>query len=174
MDSLFNEPLLSVLLITAGLVLLFLELFIPSGGILGIVGTGGAVLGIYGFFHQEKPWIGIFFILVVVLFVIFSIRYWLGKVTHTDIMTPETSTGVDESRSTLLGQIGTTQTELRPAGAAMLGGKRVDVVSGGRFVAKGVRVKVMDISGNRVVVREVSDDIQADDIQAGDIQAGDV
>ncbi len=163
-NSLFNEPLLSVLLITAGLILLFLELFSPSGGILGIVGTGGAVLGIYGFFHQGHPWIGIFFILLVVTFVFFSIRYWLNMVTHKEMMTPEMSTGVDESKSTLLGQLGTTQTELRPAGAAVLGGKRVDVVSGGRFVAKGVRVKVVDISGNRVVVREIPDDSLSDDI----------
>lgn len=163
MDSLFNEPLLSVLLITAGLVLLFLELFIPSGGILGIVGTGGAALGIYGFFHQGHPAIGIGSILIVIAVVVASIRYWLGKVTHQDVMTPETSTGVDESKSTLLGQLGTTQTELRPAGAAMLGGKRVDVVSDGHFVAKGIPVKVVDISGNRVVVREVSDDIHTVD-----------
>jgi membrane-bound serine protease (ClpP class) len=163
MESLFNEPLLSVLLITAGLVLLFLELFIPSGGILGILGTGGAVLGIYGFFHQGNPAIGIGSILVVALFIFFSIRYWLGKVTLKDVMTPQASTGVDESRKGLLGQIGITQTELRPAGAAMLGNRRVDVVSDGHFVARGVTVKVVDISGNRVVVREVSDDIQAGD-----------
>ncbi len=163
MERLFNEPLLSVLLITAGLVLLFLELFIPSGGILGIVGTGGAVLGIYGFFHQGSPWIGLGSILVVALFIFFSIRYWLGKVTHRDVMTPQTSTGVDETRSGLLGQIGTTQTELRPAGAALLGNRRVDVVSNGQFVAKGVTIKVVDISGNRVVVRQVSDDIQTAD-----------
>ncbi len=163
MDSLFNEPLLSVLLITAGLILLFLELFIPSGGILGIVGTFGAALGIYGFFHQGHPGIGIGSILVVVIFVFFSIRYWLGKVTHKGVMTPEMSTGVDESRSALLGRLGTAQTELRPAGAAMLGDRRVDVVSDGHFIAKGTPVKVVDISGNRVVVREVPDDILAGD-----------
>ncbi len=163
MDSLFNEPLLSVLLITAGLILLFLELFIPSGGILGIVGTSGAALGIYGFFYQGHPGIGIGSILVVVIFVFFSIRYWLGKVTHKGVMTPEMSTGVDESRSALLGRLGTAQTELRPAGAAMLGDRRVDVVSDGHFIAKGTPVKVVDISGNRVVVREVPDDILAGD-----------
>lgn len=166
METLFNEPLLSVLLITAGLVLLFLELFIPSGGILGIVGTGGAALGIYGFFHQGRPGIGIGAIFVVVAFIIFSIRYWLGKVTLKDAMTPQTSTGVDESRHSLLGQTGTTQTELRPAGAALFDGKRVDVVSDGHFIPREATVKVVDISGNRVVVRQVSDDIQkTDDIE---------
>lgn len=158
MDSLLNEPLLSVLLIAGGLVLLFLELFIPSGGILGIVGTFGAALGIYGFFYQERPALGIGSILVVVIFIVVSIRYWLGKVTHTEVMTPEMSTGVDESSKLLLGSLGTTQTELRPAGAALLGDKRVNVVSDGHFIAKGRPVKVVDVSGNRVVVREVRDD----------------
>ena len=158
MDSLFNEPLLSVLLIALGLVLLFLELFIPSGGILGIVGTFGAALGIYGFFHQGSPLLGIGSIFLVVIFIVGSIRYWLGKITHTGVMTPETSTSVDESSSSLLGCLGTTQTVLRPAGAALLGDRRVNVVSDGHFVAKGKPVKVVDVSGNRVVVREVPDD----------------
>lgn len=163
METLFNEPLLSVLLITAGLVLLFLELFIPSGGILGIVGTAGAALGIYGFFYQGRPGIGIGSIFVVIAFIVLSIRYWLGKVTLKDVMTPQSSTGVDESRHSLLGHIGTTQTELRPAGAAIFDGKRVDVVSDGHFIPRETTVKVVDISGNRVVVRQVSDDIQNKD-----------
>ncbi len=163
METVLEHPLLSVLLIAAGLALLFLELFIPSGGILGIVGTGSAVLGIYGFFHQGHPIIATFFIVATIAFIVFSIRYWLRKVSHTDAMTPEMSTGVDESKSDLLGQQGTTQTQLRPAGAAILDGKRVVVVSTGRFIAKGVPVRVVDISGNRVVVREISDDIQNND-----------
>ena len=163
METVLENELVSVLLIAAGLALLFLELFIPSGGILGIVGTGSAAFGIYGFFQQGHEIIGSVTIVAMILFIVFSIRYWLRIVSHTDAMTPEMSTGVDESRSDLLGHQGTTQTQLRPAGAAILDGKRVDVVSTGRFIAKGIPVRVVDISGNRVVVREISDDIQNND-----------
>jgi membrane-bound ClpP family serine protease len=39
----------------------------------------------------------------------------------------------------------------------------VNVVSDGNFIAKGTPIKVVDISGNRVVVREVPDDILTGD-----------
>ena len=43
---------------------------------------------------------------------------------------------------------------LRPAGMALIKGKKVDVVSVGDFVEKDRAVELVEISGNRVVVRE--------------------
>ena len=45
-------------------------------------------------------------------------------------------------------------TPLRPAGMALINGKKVDVVSIGDFIEKDCAVEVVEISGNRVVVRE--------------------
>ncbi|HLU48837.1 MAG TPA: hypothetical protein VK116_12165, partial [Planctomycetota bacterium] len=44
---------------------------------------------------------------------------------------------------------------LRPAGVAEIDGKRVDVVTSGRFIERDRRVRVVDTTGNRVVVREI-------------------
>jgi membrane-bound serine protease (ClpP class) len=44
---------------------------------------------------------------------------------------------------------------LRPAGVALVNGRRVDVVTEGGLIAAGARVKVVAIEGNRVVVRRV-------------------
>lgn len=52
----------------------------------------------------------------------------------------------------LLGQIGKTVTALRPAGAAMFGERRQDVVSKGEFINEHTSVKVVEVHGNRVVV----------------------
>jgi membrane-bound serine protease (ClpP class) len=44
---------------------------------------------------------------------------------------------------------------LRPAGIARFGDAFVDVISEGSYVAEGTRVQVIEIEGNRVVVKEV-------------------
>ncbi|HEV3029325.1 MAG TPA: NfeD family protein [Planctomycetota bacterium] len=55
----------------------------------------------------------------------------------------------------LLGKEGQAQTILRPAGIALIEGKKVDVVTAGENVEKGSRVKVTKVEGNRIVVRSV-------------------
>ena len=52
----------------------------------------------------------------------------------------------------LLGQNGKALTPLRPAGAAMIGTERVDVVTEGKFVDANTAIKVIHVEGSRVVV----------------------
>jgi membrane-bound ClpP family serine protease len=53
----------------------------------------------------------------------------------------------------LLNQIGVTTTPLVPAGKARFGGELVDVISDGEAVGRGQEVRVVDVSGNHVLVR---------------------
>ena len=55
----------------------------------------------------------------------------------------------------LLGAIGVAATPLRPAGKVQFGDQFVDVVAEGSYVVPGTRVQVIEIEGNRVVVKEV-------------------
>jgi len=55
----------------------------------------------------------------------------------------------------LLGAIGVAVTTLRPAGKAQFGDEFLDVVAEGDYVNPGSRVQVIEIEGNRVVVKEV-------------------
>ena len=81
----------------------------------------------------------------------------LKRVTFKGFMTPESSSSVDERVDGLLGHQGQTVTPLRPAGMALINGKKVDVVSVGDFIERDCVVEVVEISGNRVVVRENPD-----------------
>lgn len=54
-----------------------------------------------------------------------------------------------------VGDWGVADCPLRPAGKARFGEHYVDVVTDGLFVDKGRTVRVLDVSGNRVLVREV-------------------
>jgi membrane-bound serine protease (ClpP class) len=55
----------------------------------------------------------------------------------------------------LVGKQGIAMTVLRPAGKAQIGDEFVDVVSDGPFISVGRKIEVVDVSGNRVIVREM-------------------
>jgi membrane-bound serine protease (ClpP class) len=57
-------------------------------------------------------------------------------------------------RHSLVGQRGEAVSMLRPAGKARIGERFVDVVSEGPFIRQGSTVEVIEVAGNRVVVRE--------------------
>ncbi|MDA1049572.1 MAG: peptidase [Planctomycetota bacterium] len=56
-----------------------------------------------------------------------------------------------------IGDWGVAESPLRPAGKAIFGDAYLDVVADGSFVDKGTQVRVIQISGNRIVVREIED-----------------
>ena len=58
----------------------------------------------------------------------------------------------------LVGKMGKTVTDLRPAGTAWIEGRPVDVVAEGVFLKKGEMVRVIAVEGMRVVVRRVEDE----------------
>jgi len=59
------------------------------------------------------------------------------------------------SDESIVGAEGVTVTPLRPAGAAMIHGKRVDVVTDGVYIGEGQRVRVREVHGSRIVVDPV-------------------
>ena len=58
-------------------------------------------------------------------------------------------------KSRFLGAIGVCATDLRPAGTITVEGEPVDVVTEGSFVKKGDIVKVINVDGSRVLVRQI-------------------
>ncbi|MHC4917482.1 MAG: NfeD family protein, partial [Planctomycetota bacterium] len=58
-----------------------------------------------------------------------------------------------ENTASLLGMTGTAHTKLRPGGSARIGEKLLDVVSDGEFLEEGTPLKIVSVSGNRIVVR---------------------
>jgi membrane-bound serine protease (ClpP class) len=55
--------------------------------------------------------------------------------------------------TTLLGALGTTITDLHPAGAAEIAGARIDVVAESGFLPSGTPIEVVSDEGYRRVVR---------------------
>ncbi len=68
------------------------------------------------------------------------------------------TTATEERRSSpLVGRVGVTLTELRPAGRVEVDGEPYDVVSSGGFHEVGVRVEVIEARGNRIVVQPLEE-----------------
>ncbi|MGR3296494.1 MAG: NfeD family protein, partial [Candidatus Bathyanammoxibius sp.] len=59
------------------------------------------------------------------------------------------------SREDLIGKRGYALSTLRPAGRADFGGEVLDVVTQGEFIATNQAVEVVEIRGNRVVVKPI-------------------
>jgi membrane-bound serine protease (ClpP class) len=155
METLITEPFYSALFVGLGLVLVLLEVFVPSGGLLGLLSLGSLGLGVYGFFQQGEVLLAISGIVLSVGFIFAVLKFGLKRISFSGVLGPQVSSSVQEGLAALVGKDGVTLTPLRPAGMARIDGKKVDVVTTGGFIEKDCRVRVLEASGNRVVVGEI-------------------
>jgi membrane-bound ClpP family serine protease len=171
---------LSILLFILGLVLIALEVFvIPGFGVTGISGILLVIasLGLMAYGHWPRTtedWGGMGKTLAPIgmsmgaaVCLAFLLARYLphipganrlflkpeGQTEEGEDIPPVASAGPD--LSPLLGVIGVAVSPLRPAGKMQIGDDFVDVVAEGGYIAPGTRVQVIEIEGNRVVVKEV-------------------
>jgi membrane-bound ClpP family serine protease len=170
---------LAVLLFLLGLVLLAIEIFIlPGFGVCGISGIllviGSLGLVAYGHWPQDSTeWgalmrklapFGIVLMSSVVLAILLG--KYLPSIPYVNrlLLKPQTEEGDvgaqtpdphRESMAALLGAIGVAATPLRPAGKVQFGEQYIDVVAEGSYIVPGTRVQVIEIEGNRIVVKAV-------------------
>jgi membrane-bound ClpP family serine protease len=174
--------MLAVLLFVLGLILIALEIFVlPGFGVTGISGILLVVVSLGLVTLEKKPettqeWLnfgktlttfglGLLGAVAAALLLAWYLphipyanRLMLKPPTEEDeIPDPDAApaVGVSPALAALLGAIGVAVTPLRPAGMARFGEEFVDVVAEGSFVPAGNRVQVIEIEGNRVVVKEV-------------------
>ena len=171
----------AVLLVGVGLVLLALEIFVIPGfgisGTLGLLATGGGIfLALVGNLSQATT--GTFLTAGgtlggAVLLVVgggAALIHWLPDSKHLahmvlhDSVERQTRLPKDGYRAwqkdeapsdgaSLEGHTGTALTDLHPAGAASIDGRRVDVVTRGEYLDKGTAIEVIEDSGYRKVVQ---------------------
>jgi membrane-bound serine protease (ClpP class) len=147
--------LLIVALMACGMILLIAEVaIIPGFGLAGISAAalivGGAA---FAWSRFGATWgMGSLLLSGAATFAILKIapRTRAGKAL---VLSTELKKGaVDDKAQELVGKEGKTLTALRPAGAAEIEGRRLDVVTDGVFVEAGRAVRVMFVEGARIVV----------------------
>jgi membrane-bound serine protease (ClpP class) len=149
-------------LFAAGIVLLAAEMFVPSFGILGILGIAAIISGVVmAAFDTENALIslGISSVLAVIVVAVvakmFKRRGIWNKFILRDALNDESGYVSHDSKEHLFGAVGTAVTPLRPAGTAEFWDEKVDVVTEGDFIEADCPVKVVKVEGNRVIVKRM-------------------
>lgn len=170
---------LAIIVYCLGVVLVLLELLIPSFGLLTAGAMACFVISVWSIYDPAHPgyaWaMGIVAPIFTILVLYFGLKYiprtsWgrglvLRKAsddgqaeaptsTEVSALSPKGGTVEDNLRE-LVGKTGVAQSYLRPAGVALVEGKRVDVVAEGAMIDAGARIRIIAIEGNRVIVRKV-------------------
>ncbi len=153
----------AALLLALGAALIVAELLIPSMGLLGLL-AGCAIVAAVALAFGESGTLGVRFLIAAALLVPAAValafkllpRSPLGRVMVARGLSFDSSPATDARDLELGGAEGEVESELRPTGIARLRGRRVDVITRGESIAAGERVRVLEISGNRIVVARVS------------------
>ena len=145
-------------LLALGALLLLIEVFIP-GMIVGICGVLSLIAAVVLCYVHHGAEAGNWLLLAVLVAGAFFFGWWLRYVPRSWFARRWTLTAAIEGKmedaggGTLLDATGEAITTLRPAGAALIGARRVDVVAAGEQIDAGERVRVIRVEGARVVVR---------------------
>ncbi|MGQ9510321.1 MAG: NfeD family protein [Thermaceae bacterium] len=144
-----------VFLLLLGVALLLAEAFLlPGFGLAGIGGIGAILASVYLTFGEQAVAVGAVAIIALGAGIALLLRFFprtrpaRALVLESAILEHATQSPVE------IGAVGTALTDLRPAGVARFGDKRVDVVAQGQFIPKGSRIRVVEIDGPRVVVEQ--------------------
>ncbi len=154
--------LFAVFLYVACAALIVAEVFVPSGGLLGICALACLVGGGATFFHYSAVagWAGILVAIVMVPSLLVAAYRLLPKTRfgRRVILAPPVRERGDAISDTaelikLLGQAGEVVTPLRPVGMCTFAGRRVECVAESGYVHKGTVVKVIRVEGTQLTVR---------------------
>ena len=150
-----------ILFLSTGFIFLLIELFIiPGFGFMGLLGLGMMAWAIF------KAWqIGTtcgVTSLVVSLIAITAVLIIISKTKLCEKMrlkNKETHhngfNAHNQDLKELLNKEGQALSHLRPAGTAIIDNQRVDVVTDGIYLDPETKIKVAEVKGGRVVVKEV-------------------
>lgn len=159
-----NIGVLQALILIAGLGLMVFEIFNPGFGMPGIVGLILLALGVILTAKSVFEALVMTIILIAILALALALMLRSaskGRLSRTlilsDSLKKESGFSSTEDLSGYLGKEGVAATILRPSGTAEFDGVKLDVVTEGSFIPKGTRIKIINVSGRRVVVREVSE-----------------
>jgi membrane-bound serine protease (ClpP class) len=152
-----------IALAAVGLAAMIIELFVPAGGVIGLVGLGSIVAAIVKAYGDFGTAVGTIFlvaslIIVPTLFVLyFSLfsRTFMGKrlILASRQQSEEGFSNEPQAASSdLPGKQGVAETPLRPAGTVKIEGRRFSAVTFGDFLEQGSAVEVKRVEGNRIVV----------------------
>ena len=161
------------ILFAIAVVILVIELFVPSGGLLGILCGLAAIGSIVAFFQYSFAWgmgAALAYVLLTPILLVFVFKLWLhspiGKAMILGGGDPSAEEPEDAVRRSeddrlkrlaalreLIGAEGVTETALRPVGTVRINGVRTDGLSEAGIIEANTPVVVTDVYDNQIKVR---------------------
>ncbi|MFN0206820.1 MAG: NfeD family protein [Planctomycetota bacterium] len=164
--------ILHIILFAIGLLLIAVELFFAAGTLYaGVLGVIFIILSLFLSFQnfiiprdgldadllvQNMSWAsGIFLTSTIIIF--FLSRYLPSAplVRRMVLARPSNVEGTGAGaamEASLVGKTARATSDLRPAGTVEIDGRRLDAVTEGSYISRGSLVRILEVSGNRIVV----------------------
>ena len=154
--------IIGIVLLIAGFVLVGIEMAMPGFGLPGISGIISLVLGIVLTADSVSSGIIMAIIVIVILGIMLAVAMTVlsSKKMKAPIVLREDVKGEQgflESSDLeyLVGKVGVAATDLRPAGKGLFDGIEFDILSGGSYINKGKKIKIIRIKDNKMIVSEM-------------------
>jgi len=156
-------------LLALAIVLLFVEVFVPSGGAIGFIAVASAAAGVVILWRFDQAW-GITSLLGVAIIgpilVLFALRIYpstpvgrrmIGIPSEEEAnVRAQAQAREQQERAALIGREGVVRTDCRPVGVVEIDGKRYDALSETTLLPAGTRIKITCIEGAQIKVRPVA------------------
>jgi len=163
----------AVLLLAVGLSLAVLEVFLPSAGLIAFL-SGCAIVASIVMAFRQGALAGLSVLAGALIAVpgvgVAALYYWpktsMGK--RMLLKVPESSEVLPDNPKQrylkgLIGRTGHAKSKMLPSGAVTIDGHMIDAVSEGMPIEVGQRVRVIEVRGNRVIVRLADDEVVSTD-----------
>lgn len=156
-------------LLAASILLLVLEIFIPSAGIIAFIAAACGVAGVISLFLYDTAWgvSGLLTMLVAGPGVFFwGLSLWrhtpigrklIGDADEETVLAQrqaEENARLEQQR--MVGLEGVAATDLRPVGVVLINGQRHDALAEMSLIAAGTKVKVTVVEGRQIKVRAIT------------------
>ncbi|HJF85138.1 NfeD family protein [Megamonas hypermegale] len=154
--------LYQIALFIGGVIFIIIEILTPTIGLLAGIGVVAILYSLILAMGGDINAIYMMAISLVIAIIIFAVilkklpssRLW-KKLILTNTSSTEQGYVSSMDYSKYLNKEGVVLSELRPSGSVEIDGVPVDVVSEGKFISKGEKVRVVKIEGVRIIVRRV-------------------
>lgn len=153
---------LAIGLFIAGFILVGIEMITPGLHAPGIIGTGCFVVAIFLVADTFREGAIITIIVLALLGIMLAVILGLlsqGKLKSPIILKEEQNKdkGYISSHDLnyLLGKHGIAETDLRPSGVGNFDGVNFDVLSEGKYIAKGTKLVIYKVQGSKLIVKEL-------------------
>ncbi len=154
-----NQLILPTVLQIIGVIVIIAEIILPSGGILSILAICLLGFSLFRAFALSTN-IGMLFLGADIIIVPALVLLGLKLIAKSPVTLRKTLSKEDgvmsqkKEMEELLDASGTAITDLRPAGSIKIDNKRIDAVTRGDYIDKGTQVRVIEVTGNQIIVRE--------------------